>query len=256
LEVLALYRQKLPLEQQTSDIHTKDHPNVSIKPIAIADSELPAHNARIAAGTASDIMTLKIDNQRLNTSANENFVNWLEVDCKYWDRCVRDIRNQFNEDYALEEQYIPVLNPCMAWYMTFVYHGVDMGKDGVNPRETVRTCDDLDSFLAMLKQYVDTKKEPKAQGLFSVGSRIEFLDHRTLQTWGVSLDKGIQRFRDVLGRGGQVDGHSEQPVRAGLQEVQGVLSQGVQAHKAVGEANRRQLPGEEARLHVRRTQAL
>lgn len=164
LEVVATDPEYQAKEREIWNLYEEENPNVKINLISINEDQASAFDARISAGTPSDIMS-----KRTNVSKNDytTFVNLQEIDYPYWDKFTYDIKNAFSRIHGISESYTPVLSVWAGKYYSFIMYEDEMQKAGLNPRQTVRNLNDLDNFLAQLKAYID--KNGQFKYVFDIG---------------------------------------------------------------------------------------
>lgn len=154
IEVVATQPEYLDQEKEIWNLYQKDNPNVTIDLISINEDQITALNARIAAGNPPDIQSTS---QFITKENYKNYLNLLTIDYPYWDKFTYDAKNFFKSISGISEDYVPLLNINLGFVPTFIYYADEMEKTGLKPQE-IKTFDDLDNFLAGLKDYIDKTK--------------------------------------------------------------------------------------------------
>jgi len=193
LEVVATDPEYLAKEQEIWSLYEEENTNVKIKLISINEDQASAFDARVSAGTPSDIMS-----KRTNVSKNDykTFVNLQEIDYPYWDKFNYDIKNAFSKGQGISESYTPVLSVWAGKFYSFLMYEDEMEKAGLKPRETVKTLSDLDNLLAQLKVYID--KNSQFSYVFDIGWDSWFDGSVLLQTFAVAAGFDGKAMEDVF----------------------------------------------------------
>ncbi len=112
--------------------------------ISINEDQQAAFGARLAAGDAPAINTNQWPSP--NRDNYQTYVDLKEINYPYWDKFVT-----FDAKTVWESQNAISYTPSLVWrggrYMSFIYYKEEMTKAGLNPRNSVRTWEDLDAFL-------------------------------------------------------------------------------------------------------------
>ncbi len=151
LEIVASQPEYLAQEQEMWKLYTEGNPHVTIKMTTVNEDTAAAFNTRIAAGDAPDMQCYV----GIEKDSYKTYQNLAEIDYPYWDLVQYDAKNVYSESNGIESGYVPCLYPFSGVTFSFIYHEDEMDKAGLKPRETVRTMEDLDDFLADLKAYTD-----------------------------------------------------------------------------------------------------
>lgn len=151
LEIVASQPEYLAQEQEIWALYTEEHPNVTINMITVNEDTEAAFNTRVAAGDAPDL--------QLYTTVDKNnyeiYQNLNDIEYAYWDLLPESIKTDFATTCGTDPSFMPCLYPYAGVTFSFIYHEDIMNDAGLNPRETVRSMEDLDKFLADLKVYAD-----------------------------------------------------------------------------------------------------
>ncbi|MDD4493150.1 MAG: ABC transporter substrate-binding protein [Eubacteriales bacterium] len=193
LEVVVTDPEYMAKEREIWDLYEEEHKNVKINLISVNEDQAAAFDARIAAGTPSDIMS-----KRTNVSKDDyqKFVNLQEIDYPYWDLFNFDIKNAFSKSQGISDNYSPVLSVWAGKYYSFLFYEDEMQKAGLDPVESVKSLDDLDKFLADLKAYVEGGSE--FSYVFDIGWDSWFDGSVLLQSFAVALGFDGQDMEDVF----------------------------------------------------------
>lgn len=136
-------------------LYTQENPHVTFKIHGWTEGQDAVWEARIAAGDPPHIFENAPANQI--TKDRYSFLwDLRQLEYPYWDRYPYDVRARWGEAFGVPN-YLPILPVWAPVLRTFIYDAEKMEEAGLNPKETVRTPEDLDAFLANLKKYVDSK---------------------------------------------------------------------------------------------------
>lgn len=151
LEIVASQPEYLAQEEEIWKLYTEANPHVTIKMTTVNEDTAAAFNTRIAAGDAPDMQCyVGIEKDNYKT-----YQNLATIGYPYWDLVQYDAKNVYSESNGTEKGYVPCLYPFSGVTFSFIYHEDEMDKAGLKPRETVRSIETLDAFLADLKAYTD-----------------------------------------------------------------------------------------------------
>ena len=163
IEVVASNPEYEAQEREAWSVYEKANPNVKIKLVSFNDEN--ALQTRIAGGDPPAICT-RIYGE-LDKTTYKNYVNLMEINYPYLDKLQIDPKAGFEKETGIKD-YMPTLVTVGSWgRWAFLYHKDEMDKAGLNPRDTVKTMDDLDKFLVDLKGYVD--KTPSIKYVWDTG---------------------------------------------------------------------------------------
>jgi len=153
LEVIASQPEYLAQEQEIWNLYMEQNPNVTIELSAINEDTAAAFNTRVASGDAPDIQCYV----GVTKETYQTYQNLADIDYPYWDLLQYDAKNVYAEANGTEAGYVPALYPFSGVTFSFIYYQDEMDKAGLKPRDTIRSMEDLDKFLADLKKYVDSQ---------------------------------------------------------------------------------------------------
>ncbi|MFQ3578640.1 MAG: ABC transporter substrate-binding protein, partial [Bacteroidales bacterium] len=143
---------------QTNELlkmYTKENPNITFKIHGWTEGQDAVWEARIAAGDPPHIF----ENAPANPITKDRYeflYDLRKLDYPYWDRFDFDVKSRWSEVFGVPN-YLPILPIWSPVIRTFIYDADKMKEAGLNPKETVKTLADLETFLAQLKKYVDSK---------------------------------------------------------------------------------------------------
>ncbi len=157
LEVIASQPEYLAQEMEIWKIYMEENPHVTIELSAVNEDTAAAFNTQVASGDAPDIQSYV----GVTKDTYKTYQNLADIDYPYWDLVQYDAQGVFAEANGTEEGFVPALYPFSGVTFSFIYYMDEMEKAGLAPRDTIRSMDDLDAFLADLKAYVDTQDEIK-----------------------------------------------------------------------------------------------
>ena len=151
LRIIASQPEYQAVEEEIWKMYTAEHPNVTIEMSSINEDTTAAFKTQVAAGDAPDLQLYAV----VEKSEYEIYQNLAEIDYPYWDLLPYDAKGVYAEANGTKEGFTPCLYPFSGVTFSFIYHEDIMEKTGLDPRNTVRTMEDLDKFLADLKVYAD-----------------------------------------------------------------------------------------------------
>lgn len=157
LEVIASQPEYLAQEMEIWKLYMEENPHVTIELSAVNEDTAAAFNTQVASGDAPDIQCYV----GVEKDTYQLYQNLADIDYPYWDLIQYDAKNVFAEANGTEEGFVPALYPYSGVTFSFIYYSDEMEKAGLDPRNSIRTMDDLDTFLADLKAYVDTQDSIK-----------------------------------------------------------------------------------------------
>ncbi len=136
------------------DLYEDENPGVKIELFPINEDTEAAYQARVAAGDPGDLRALVFP-----TKDNyQTYVNLLDLDFPWWDLMTYDAKSIFEKTNGIEG-YAPAINVRAGLHFQFVYHADVMADCGLDPKTTVRSMDELRSFLADFKGCVDQRDD-------------------------------------------------------------------------------------------------
>jgi ABC-type glycerol-3-phosphate transport system substrate-binding protein len=153
LEVVFRLPEYLEVEKQIWDIYMERNPHVNVQVNAVNEDQRAAFAARLAAGDAPAVAVQHIPEP--DKDNYKTFVDLRTIEYPYWD-LIRDYDPMTVWSQLSGVDYVPGVYWQGGRYMSFIYYKDEMAKTGLNPRENVRTWDQLDSFLQKLKGYVES----------------------------------------------------------------------------------------------------
>ena len=166
------------------------NPNVTIKISTLTEGQESALQARISAGTPPHIS----EGYGINKSNYTTFANLLDIDYPYWDLIKGDYK-AYNKMYTGVDDYLVYCPTDQGYQASFLYYTEDMDKAGLKPRDTVRTMEDLDKFLADLKVYVD--KSPDIDYVWDTSWEPWFWTSPLLVNVAASVGGGLSAQQDL-----------------------------------------------------------
>lgn len=150
LEVKSIQPEYSAQTKQILDVYKEQNPNVSFKVTDVNEDTQAAYDARIAAGNPADM-----DCQAACTKENyKQYMNLLEMPEFNWPIFHKNAKTAFETIYGVKD-YVPMVNPFLGYFFTFIFYKDKMKEAGLDPKANVKTMADLDKFLGDLKKYVD-----------------------------------------------------------------------------------------------------
>ena len=134
-------------DRQIWDIFEEENPGIKIKLISINEPEEAAYHAKIAAGDPSADLSCW---EAIDKDNYQFYVNWLELDYPHWNIFQYDAKKLF-EEYEGIAGYQPYLQPFSGPTFTFIYNVDEMNKAGEDPKQSIKTLDDLRARGAQLE---------------------------------------------------------------------------------------------------------
>jgi ABC-type glycerol-3-phosphate transport system substrate-binding protein len=153
IEMITIDSEYIQITKDIWAIYEKDHPNVTINVTGDETGEHAALDARIAAGNPPHIRETDPESP-VTKDKYDYLVNLLEIDYPYFDKYTYDVKTRWSEVSGVKD-YVPIISPFLPVERTLVFHRDEMDSLGLNPKESVKTMDDLKKFLLDLKGAVD-----------------------------------------------------------------------------------------------------
>jgi len=134
--------------RQILDIFEQDNPGVKINLMETTEGGQEALAAKIAGGyfPAMEVVAITGNAVRINAENYQNFVDLSTIDFPYWDNWKFDVKNAWSQMYGLPGPRC--LGAYAGWVTTWLYHEDLMTAAGLNPRDDVKTWDDMKAWLA------------------------------------------------------------------------------------------------------------
>lgn len=140
--------------RQVWDLYEEENPHVKVELFHVNEDTTKLFEARVASGDPPDMCV----ETHVNQFSYKNFIDLNTIGYEHFDKWPFDYAAQYKQLLGIED-YIPVIGPFAGYNLTFVYYRDEMDKAGLNPRESVRTVQDLKEFLYNLKAYVDSRSD-------------------------------------------------------------------------------------------------
>ncbi len=133
--------------RQIFDVFEQANPGVKINLLAHSEDGQSAYNAKIAGGykPAMETVSAMGNATRINKDNYQNYVDLSTIGFPYFDLWNYDVKNAWSNMYGLPGPRC--ISPFLGWVNTWVWHEDVMQKAGLNPREEVKTFDDLKTWL-------------------------------------------------------------------------------------------------------------
>ena len=184
IRVRAFQPEYMAQDRQIWDIFEEEHPGVRIELLSVNEPEEPSYYAKIAAGELPVHLSLR---EEISKESYENYVNLLDIDFPHWDVFTYDAQSLF-EDYEGIEGVQPYVQPFSGPTFTFIYHRDMMEAAGVDPKQSVRTLDDLEDLLGELKEYVDSTDD--VDFVWTTG----WIPRGVMQNWASAVHYAHDRY--------------------------------------------------------------
>ena len=156
LEVIGHGEEYIGTEQAIWDLYMEQNPHVTVEVRTINEDQRTAFEARLAGGDAPAITLLQYPIP--NKENYELYVNLKDIGYEHWDKIREfDAKAIWTQNVGVE--YTPGLVWQGGRYFSFIYHSEEMIKAGFDPASSVRTWEDLDTFLGELKRYINNVSE-------------------------------------------------------------------------------------------------
>jgi hypothetical protein len=127
-------------------VFESQNPGIKINVFPLNEDMAAAHNAKIAGGYLPAIelgTTLQLYADGTN---HETFYDLSQLDFPWWDRWTFDVKNTWADMFGLPGPR--TLEVFQGWVITWMWRTELMDKAGFNPREDVKTWDDMKTLLA------------------------------------------------------------------------------------------------------------
>lgn len=135
-------------QRQIWAIFEAENPGVTVEMYSVNEDQMQAYTAKLAGGWRPAIERASVDGYGPNKESYQNFVNLLELDFPWWDRYHYDAKEAFYLNYGVED-YVPTAGWIyIGRVFTWQYHKDLMEQAGLDPRNDVKTWDDLQDLLA------------------------------------------------------------------------------------------------------------
>ena len=144
-------------ERQIWDIYEAENPNVVVKLWSTNEDTEVAFQAKVAGGyTPAFGPSYAFIPSDINASNQERFVDLSTINFSWWDRLQQDPLHVVPEMYDMPVRAIEVF---AGFLFTWMYHEDLMEKAGLNPRQDVKTWDDLKDFLQAGTEWANSTGE-------------------------------------------------------------------------------------------------
>ena len=189
LEVIATEPEYMAQDGAIWSIYEQENPGVTIKMISINEDTEAAYQARVAGGDPADIRA------NIFFPTKDNYQTYHDVtgmDCVRWDLFSYDAQNAFRQTHGIDHQ--PSVNVRSNPFRQFVYYEDVMADAGLDPK-SIRTLDELESFLADLKAYVDN--DDRLEHVIDAGWLPPAWGRFNNEVWAMGFGATKQDVRDL-----------------------------------------------------------
>ena len=156
LDVMSLAEYEGPY-REIWNVFEATHPGIKINVFSINEDTAAAHEAKVAGGYLPAIELTQEMQIFFNQYNYEMAVDLSSFDFPWWDRFLFDAKNAWSDIFGLPGPRS--LDFFQGYVMTWMYHADLMEKAGLNPREDVKTWDDLKNFLEAGTQWAKATPE-------------------------------------------------------------------------------------------------
>lgn len=174
-------------ERQIWDIYEEENPNVDIEILEVSEDGTADFIAKVTAGEAPHFAGRPVP--QVSNDTYHLYANLSSVDIPYLDDIAADqvalTRDLLNQDGIL------ALNPFQGRRFTWIWHKDILREAGLlEQAETMTTWDEVDAFLADLKEYVDS--DPDLDYVFDFGWHNWVLAGNWLPMFSLSLGGNLE----------------------------------------------------------------
>ncbi len=145
LEIEAWEPEYLDAERQIWDLFEQEHGNIKVELFSINEDQIDAYKARIAGGYRPAMMRGHRIADFLVTEWESLYVDLTTIDGLALDQYTADLNGLSNDFYGYN---LRMVTPFAPFVWTWMYHKDLMDQAGLEPRENVRTWDELREWLA------------------------------------------------------------------------------------------------------------
>ena len=191
LEVVATNPEYEAQEAEVWAMYEKENPNIKISLISVNETNRNAFSARVSAG---DPPNIESSTQIIDKNNYKLYSDLSKINYPYWDKINVDSKSLFKQETGID--YVPCLDLYGARDFTFVYYEDEMEKAGLNPKESVRSMEDLDKFLADAKAYLD--KTGRADYVVDIGWHTLIISEYLTSLFSVAINGDLQSMRDLF----------------------------------------------------------
>ena len=133
-------------ERQIWDLYEAENPNVKIEMFSVNEDTEAAFRAKLAGGYVPAIVTQYAAHpERINKANYTMFVDLSTIDYPYWDSYTYDAEHAWPDTFNLPGPRS--LQWSAGFVFTWMFHTDLMEASGLDPRNDVKTWDDLKDFL-------------------------------------------------------------------------------------------------------------
>jgi ABC-type glycerol-3-phosphate transport system substrate-binding protein len=180
------------------NVFEAEHPGIKINLFSINEDTAAAHEAKVAGGFLPAIEHTQELQLQANRDNYEMFTDLTSFDFPWWDRFTFDAKTAWSDLYNLPGPR--TLGLYQGFVFTWQYNEELMDRAGLNPREDIKTWDDLKKWLDEGTQWANAQSD------------VDYFWNQGWHNWvfGVNYDDmiplafadgGRERQRDVyLGR--------------------------------------------------------
>lgn len=157
LEVLSNDADIMDDERQVWDIFEAQNPGVKIDLFTLSNDQEAAYQARLAGGYLPAIDRSNKSTTGVDGTNYELFIDLSTIDFPYFDHWQYDVRNAWSELYGLPGPR--TLDFFQGFIFSYLYHVDFMEEAGLDPRNEVKTWDDLKAFLDAGTEWVNSRDD-------------------------------------------------------------------------------------------------
>lgn len=189
LEVIATEPEYQAQDAAIWSIYERENPGVKINVVSVNEETEPAYSARVAGGNPADIRA------NIFFPTKDNYQIYYDVrnlDCVDWSLFSYDARSSFKQTHGID--YQPSVNVQNNPFRSFVYYENVMQDAGLDPK-SITTLEELDAFLAALKEYVD--RNPEMDIVLDAGFLPAAWGRFNNEIWATGFGATKQEVRDL-----------------------------------------------------------
>jgi ABC-type glycerol-3-phosphate transport system substrate-binding protein len=155
LEISASNPEYHNAERQIWDLFEEEYPNIKVELFDVNEDTQDAFRAKIAGGYTPAFANSWMFGE-INKDTYAEFLDLSTITEIPWDKFTHDPANKANEMFGFG---LRAFSPFKGFTFTWVYHADLMEEAGLNPREDVKTRDDLKAWLQAGTEWAKTRDD-------------------------------------------------------------------------------------------------
>jgi ABC-type glycerol-3-phosphate transport system substrate-binding protein len=156
LEIQASNPEYNNAERQIWDLFEEEYPNIKVELFDVNEDTQDAWRAKVAGGYTPCFAQMWAFNDNLNADNYEEYLDLSTIEGLPWDKYGHNPIEMSNKLLGWGPR---ALDPFKGFAFTWMYHEDLMEEAGLNPREDVKTVDDLWEWLEAGQAWVETRDD-------------------------------------------------------------------------------------------------